>query len=277
MYAVSSVVQQREAQAQPEEHSLRLGLLVRLAQSRLWLLGMLADVGGFVLQFVALGHGPLVLVQPLLVSGLLFALPLSAAWSGRRLGRADWGAAALTCAGLALFLVVANPATGSADTGTIVWGALLGAGVAATAVLVALSRAADARLRAVLLSGAAGILYGVAAALTKTSAHFLFSGGLLHLLAQWQPYALAVLGLGAMVLSLSGFQASTLGASLPILTVSDPVVSIVIGALAFSETVSSGPGAIVLQLVGLVAMSIGVFLLSREPPGQAVSASPPEG
>ena len=37
------------------------------------MVGVLADVVGFLLQFYALDHGALVLVQPLLVSGLLFA------------------------------------------------------------------------------------------------------------------------------------------------------------------------------------------------------------
>ena len=47
------------------------------------------------------------MVQPLLVCGLLFALPLGAAWAGRKLRRRDWIAALLVCSGLAVFLLVA--------------------------------------------------------------------------------------------------------------------------------------------------------------------------
>ena len=63
---------------------MRPGLLWRLIQRPMWLLGTLADWSGFGLQAIALGLGSLIVVQPLLCTGLLFALPLGAAWQGRR-------------------------------------------------------------------------------------------------------------------------------------------------------------------------------------------------
>src|SRR5205823_13168937 len=78
----------------------------------MWIIGILADVAGFGLQFVALDRGSLVLVQPLLVSGLLFALPFGAALTHRRLTASEWLGSAATVAGLALFLVVASPGPG---------------------------------------------------------------------------------------------------------------------------------------------------------------------
>src|SRR5579859_763593 len=125
MYALASVLQQRSAAAQPVDYSLRLSLLGRLARKPGWILGLACDVAGYALQFVALGHGPLVVVQPLLVLGLLFALPMGAAWAGRKLHRLDWIAAALVCAGLAVFLSVASPGSGHSDVRPIVWVLLL--------------------------------------------------------------------------------------------------------------------------------------------------------
>src|ERR1700759_3810425 len=116
MYALASVLQQRSAAAQPADQALRLSLLGRLLRTPMWLLGLGCDIAGYILQFVALGHGPIVVVQPLLVCGLLFALPLGAAWAGRRLSRVDWIGAAFVCAGLAIFLAVADPAAGRNDT-----------------------------------------------------------------------------------------------------------------------------------------------------------------
>ena len=92
-----------------------------------------------------------------------------------------------------------------------------------------------------LLSGAAGVIYGVTAALTKTSSHLL-DEGIVHLLVHWQPYALLIAGVGGMVISQSAFQAGSLDASLPTMSVVDPIVSIVIGALAFGETLRPGRG-----------------------------------
>src|SRR4029077_8811446 len=91
LYAVAAVTQQRAAYAAPLEYSLRLSLLLNLLRRPLWLLGLCCDVGAFLLQFWALDHGALVLVQPLLVSGLLFALPLGAIISKERMRRGGGG------------------------------------------------------------------------------------------------------------------------------------------------------------------------------------------
>ena len=273
MYALASVLQHRGAIDQPDEQSLRLGLLVRLLRHPAWLAGTACDVAAYVLQFVALGHGPIVVVQPLLVCGLLFALPIGAAWAGRRLARADWAAALMVCAGLAVFLAVADPAPGRSNTGPGGWLALLVAVTVASGVLVAVGVGPDARRKAACLAAAAGVIYGAAAALTKTTSHLL-ARGLLPLLTHWQPYVLVVFGVGGMLLAQSAFQAGALDLSLPTMTVVDPVVSIAIGASLFGEAISSGPLAVTAEVVALVVMSVGVVLLARAEAETPVRARP---
>jgi drug/metabolite transporter (DMT)-like permease len=270
MYGMASILQQRGAEAQPEDQSLKLGLLVRLVRNPGWILGLACDVAGFVLQFIALGHGPLVVVQPLLVCGLLFALPIGAAWAGRRLHRSDWAGAVLVCVGLAVFLAVSNPSNGRSNARPAVWIALLCADALVTGLLIAASFGGDARRRSVLLSGGAGIVYGAAAALTKTSSHLL-SHGVIHVVDHWQPYVLVVAGIGGMVLGQSAFQAGALDVSLPTMTVADPIVSILIGALAFHERIAASPGAVSLETLGLVAVTVGVFMLARVEAATGVS------
>lgn len=262
LYALASVLQHRGAAGQPDEQSLKMGLLVRLARHPAWMLGLLCDIGGYVLQFIALGHGAIVVVQPLLVCGLLFALPIGAAWAGRRLTRIDWIGAGLVCVGLAVFLAVADPASGRNDTRTGYWIVLLVSVAALGGLLTVLSLGPDRRRRAVLLAAAAGVIYGAAAALTKTSSHLL-DHGLLALLTHWQPYVLVVYGAAGMLLAQSAFQAGVLDFSLPTMTVVDPVVSIVIGAFLFHETIASHPEDLALETVSLIVMSAGVWLLAR--------------
>lgn len=262
LYALASVLQQRGAAAQPDDQSLKVGLLVRLARSPGWLVGLVFDGGGYVLQFIALGHGPLVVVQPLLVCGLLFALPIGAAWAGRRLSGRDWLGAVLVCAGLGVFLAVADPASGRDDTRPLHWVILLVSVGVGALVLTAGSFGPSPRRRAVTLGAAAGVVYGGAAALTKTSSHLL-DRGVLPVLTHWQPYVLVLFGVGGMLLAQSAFQAGALDYSLPTMTVADPVVSIAIGALVFHETISSRSAAVVVEVVALVAMSVGVYLLAR--------------
>lgn len=260
LYALASVLQHHAARAEPADQSLRLGLLTRLLHRPLFVIGIICDGLAYVLQFVALGHASLVLVQPLLVCGLLFALPLGAWLEGTRMKRQDWVGAVLIVAGLAVFLVVASPGRGTTDVDS--WLQLCAFTGLAAAALVLLARGRTARARAGLLAGAAGLVYGLTAALTKSVAHLL-SIGIGHLLASWELYVLVGAGVVGMVLAQSAFQAGPLDASLPVLTVVDPVVSIIIGAVAFSEGIRTGAVATPLEIAGLVAMTGGVFVLSR--------------
>ena len=262
LYALASVLQHRGAIAQPDDQSLKVGLLVRLARQPAWLTGLACDGGGYVLQFVALGHGPIIVVQTLLVCGLLFALPIGAAWAGRRLNRTDWIGAALVCTGLAVFLGVANPASGRNDASTGSWVVLLVSVTVLAGALTVASLGPDARRRAVLLAAATGVVYGLAAALTKTTAHLLAHGPV-SLVTNWQPYVLVVFGATGMLLSQSAFQAGVLDFSLPTMTVVDPIASIAIGAVVLHEAISSSPVAVTAEVVSLVAMSAGVWLLAR--------------
>lgn len=262
LFALASVLQHSSASLESQEHNMRLSLLTRLVRQPLWLIGILADVGAYVLQFVALGHGSLVLVQPLLVAGLLFALPMSAALNRQGVGRTEWLGAAGIVVGLALFFMSANPGPGHPGTDNMTWVLILVAIGAPSAVLVGFAGPSPSTRRAVMLGGATGLLYGLTAAITKSVAHLL-SLGIVHLVVSWQTYALVVVGLASLVVAQSAFQAGPLRASLPILSVLDPVVSIVIGALAFGEGLAGSAPRRTGEVVGLIVLSFSVVLLSR--------------
>jgi drug/metabolite transporter (DMT)-like permease len=275
-YALASVLQQRAAAAEPLDQSMRIGLLARLVRRPLWIAGMAADVLGFVLQFVALGHGSLVLVQPLLVSGLLFALPLGALASGRRMERQDWMGSALVVAGLSIFLVVGNPGHGRAHAKGGAWVTLAIVVVVLCGALLVTARRTEGSRRAILLASAGGVLYGFTAALTKSVAHLL-DRGLLEVLSSWQTYALITGGVLGLVVTQSAFQAAPLVASLPMLTVVDPLASIAIGAFVFHEHLASSPAAVPAEAAGLAALVAGVFVLARSPLLHAGVPAPPGG
>ena len=135
-YAAASVLQQREAEADTGgEGGGAVGggirLVVRLARKPIWLAGLGADALGYGLQAAALGVGELLVVQPVLTSGILFALPVSAWWSGRRLGRTDFAWACTLAVGLTVFLLLAGTDGGLDRASTEAWlvcGAIAGAG-----------------------------------------------------------------------------------------------------------------------------------------------------
>jgi drug/metabolite transporter (DMT)-like permease len=265
-YAASSVLQQREARAAPPEMAMRLGLISHLVRRPLWLLGNLADMAGFALQFVALRTGSLALVQPLLVTGLIFALAADAVLDGRRLTRDEWRWTVMTGAGLGLFLAVSRPGPGFPHASALGWSVLGVSALASVGALVVVARAL-ARWRALCLGAATGILFGVVAALTESSAHLL-DHGVVRALGHWQPYALAVCAVLGLMLSQSAFQAGDLKWSLPALTVVEPVVAILIGQLLFGEHISVAGLAPVGEVLALGLMTAGVVGLSRAVAGE---------
>ncbi|MGH9056372.1 MAG: DMT family transporter [Acidimicrobiales bacterium] len=262
LYAMASVLQQWEAERQPPERALRPSLLTQLLRRPRWLAGLVLDMSGYVVQWIALAIGSLVVVQPLLVVGLLFALPVKARLSLYRMRTWDWAGAVLTTAGLGVFLVVSKPATGHTNVRSAIWALLLCAAAALTVVLVVIGRGSSARWRAMAFGTSAGIVYGVCAALTKSCAHRL-TLGVSDLFGSWQPYLLVVAGIGGMILAQSAFQAGPLDASLPTISATDPVVSVVIGAVAFGEAIRSGLTATTLEVLSLAAMVAGIFMLAH--------------
>src|SRR3954453_15707748 len=115
-FAVGAVLQQSAARQAPGSESLSWGLIVSLAHQKIWVVGIVSDVFSFALQAIALSMGPIALVQPLAVTGILFSIPLAVRWRGKRLQRMEWFATVLVASGLAMFLAAASPASGVAET-----------------------------------------------------------------------------------------------------------------------------------------------------------------
>jgi len=78
-----------------------------------------------------------------------------------------------------------------------------------------------------------------------------------------------------MVIAQSAFQIGSLGSSLPTMSVVDPVVSIVIGALAFGESISTGPADVLAEVFALMTMAVGVFVLALPDPVRSLRQRPP--
>lgn len=265
LFAVSSLLQQRAASEVPLDRGLRPTLLVHLLQRPLWLAGVLAALGGYLLQLVALDYGGLALVQPLMTCGLLFALPLNALIAHEPMHFREWLGAALLVTGLALFLVVSSPGEGRGDTTGVVWVLLAVATLlpGAAAVWAAQLPALKGR-RPELLAFAAALAFGFTAALTKASAHLL-DHGLWAAVTSWHPYALLVVGGLGMLYIQGAFQAGSLSASLPLLTAVEPLVGIAIGVVAFDERLSIAGLAPMFELLALSGTVAGIYLLARSP------------
>ena len=76
--AIGDVIHQRSAHEVTDEPVSHIDLFKRLLRDGQWWLGSLVAAAGFALQAAALGLGSVLLVQALLVTSLLFALPINA-------------------------------------------------------------------------------------------------------------------------------------------------------------------------------------------------------
>jgi drug/metabolite transporter (DMT)-like permease len=262
-YAAASVLQHREAEADTELHDGGVRLVLRLARRPLWLAGLGCDGMAYGLQALALGLGSLLVVQPVITSGILFALPASAWWAGRRLGRSDYVWAGVLAVGLTVFLLLAGTEGGKDFAGMTAW---LWCAAIATPVLgvafVAATRSSGTR-RAVLFAFTCGAIFGVTAALTKATVVLIGDHGF-GALTHWAPYALAVMGGLGFVLNQRAFQAGSLTASLPTLTVVEPLVAVLVGVTMLDETVSAhGAADWIAIALAAVAMVVSTVQLSR--------------
>jgi drug/metabolite transporter (DMT)-like permease len=261
-FAIANVLQQRVAAKLPTTVAFDGGVLLRLVRRPLWLLGLLAVIVSVVLQGIALGLGRLVVIEPVLATSLLVALGLSA-WFGRhRLRPVEWAAAIATFAGLAVFLITAQPTSGqptasSAQLGFAAVGAFFAAGLAA--VLAARQRPVR---RALILGIGGGIAAGVTDALTKSVA-FLIGGHQFGILADPRLYLLIVVGLMTYTMQQNGYRAAGLCAFLPAFAVLDPVVGSIIGLTLYHERLDGGPARMAIEAVAVIAATWGIVRLAK--------------
>jgi hypothetical protein len=218
----------------PDADALKARFVTRLLRQPMWLAGFALDALGYFTQAVALAFGTLIVVQPLLVTMLLFALPLGARFAGRRLAREDWRWALVLTIGIATFLVVGDPTAGVDRGSGARWFAVLVVLYPIIAALVAAGAARSGAMRALLLGSAAGVCYGITDALTKSVVRGV-DDGIGAILDNWETWALIVTIIAGAFLQQSAYQAGGLPASLPAITGLEPVTGIMLGIVIYQE------------------------------------------
>lgn len=276
--AIGDVIHQRSAHEVTDDPVGHLELFTRLLRDKQWWLGSLVAALGFGLQAAALGLGSVLLVQALLVTSLLFALPINARSTGRPVTSSQWVWAAVLAAAVALVVIVGNPTPGHSRGAFEVWTmviAVLGPGL--TLCMVGARRLAGRPAAAVLLGLVSGALWGVFAVLTKGVVDR-FGHGIWAVLTAPELYVWAVVAVAATAWQQSAFRAGSLAASLPTMTIAEPVVASVLGVLVLGETLRPGDRGWVLLIAAVVAMVVATVALARSeaaagtPTGAAVTA-----
>ncbi|MDI3314429.1 MAG: DMT family transporter [Mycobacterium sp.] len=260
---VGDVIRQRCAQRVTEEPVGHVALFRMSLRDRLWWLGGTAAVVSFGLQAVALALGSVVLVQALQVTALLFALPIYARLARQRVTGWEWLWAVLLAAAVAVFVTLGDPAAGRQRASLESWSEVAVVLGPVLVFCVVGARIWSGPLAAVLLAVVSASSWALFAVLTKGVVAVLDDGPGAMLRAP-EPYGWALAALIGAVFQQSAFRASALTASLPAMTVAEPVVASVLGVTVLGETLEvSGPemvalaAAVVVVIVATAALARG--------------------
>lgn len=237
-----------------------------LFRQPLWLLGWIAAIAGFAFQALALHHGQLSVVQPILVTELVFVLVLRRVWIRQDVARAAWAAVLVVCVALAVFLTVAEPTGGHPAPEPAEWLSALLVFGGAIALLAVLGRHGSPVRRAALFAMAAALAWALMATFIKTATQTLTTFGTGGMLTRWPVYALAAAAVTGTLLEQSALHLGPLSVSQPLLVVIDPFASIILGIWLFDEHFTDSPAKIAIAVLAFAVMAIGVIVLSRTAP-----------
>lgn len=264
--AIGDVIHQRSAHDVTDDSVSHLGLFKRLLRDGRWWLGSGVAGAGFALQAAALGLGSVLLVQALLVTSLLFALPINARLTHRRVTRWEWLWAALLAGAVAVIVTVGNPTAGHARAPWEAWTLALSVLGPAVALCLVGARIFTGARSAVLLAVVSGTLWGLFAVLTKGVVdHLLIHswGGVLTLLRLPELYVWIAVAVAGTVVQQSSFRAGALTASLPTMTVTEPVVASVLGIVVLGETLRPGGAGWFTLIAAVAVMVVATVALAR--------------
>jgi hypothetical protein len=258
--------------APKQEKGWRLALY--LVRQPLWLLGWAAAGGIFAFQALALHNGPMSVVQPVLVTELVFVLVLRRVWIHQDVAAAAWASVLVVCVALTVFLIAAEPSGGHPVPQTKEW---LSAGLvfgAAIAVLTVLGRAGPPMRRAAVLAAAAALTWAWEAVFLKAATDTLTAFGIVGMLTRWPVYALIGAGIAGTLLEQAALHVGPLSVSQPILVIVNPFASIIVSVWLFDERFTNSPAKITVAVVSFAIMAAGVTMLTRTAPQDLTPSQP---
>ena len=266
-FALAATLQQKGALGMGEVSLGSPSSFLQLARQKWWLLGTLALLAGYLFQAIALDHGRLAVVQPLLVTTIVFALPLGYFLTSQEVHRREIAGAAIVVLGLAVFTGVGDAAEGNANAPASEWAvAVLVFGVAA-GILLYLGGRGDASRKAALYGACAGVLYGLSASLCKPTVEILSDGGVSAVVESWEFYAFAGAGILAFLVQQVSLATGKLAPAVATVSVCNPLVSIVIGTVLLDERLADPTWHKVVAYAGLGVALAGAVAISMATEG----------
>ena len=261
--AWGTVVRHRIAEEVPNDDDGGAPILTVITKP-LWWAGTFCALGGYGLQVIALAFGTLLVVQPILVLSLMFTLPLSARYDGRRVSLSEMTWASLLTAAVAVLVILGRPIPGNTHPSLMTW---ILAVVTGIVVLTAIDRFAYRQIRreqALLLGVVTGAVFGYVAVFSKAAIDVFVQDGIVGGLLAWQTYALIIGATIGTAVQQSSFNAGALKNSLPAMTITEPIVAFSLGYIVLGEYFQVHGMGWVAMAIALVVMIVSTTVLSRK-------------
>jgi drug/metabolite transporter (DMT)-like permease len=242
-----------------------------------WLLGLCAQVVGVGLQAAALDRGRVSIIQPLLVTTVIWALPLGYFLTHQTIGRREVSGAAIIVVGLALFALFGDPAAGVDNAPGSDWVASILVLSTICAALLVFSNRGGPSSRAAVLGAAAGVLYGLSATLMKPVVENVHAQGLGATIAGWQFWVWAAAGIIGFVVQQLSLSTGRLVPSVATVSVANPAVSVLLGALVLQERLDKNPpwhAVVAVEALCLALLGAVVISSAREGRGEVEETVP---
>jgi drug/metabolite transporter (DMT)-like permease len=270
-----NVITQHIASTSDPHRSAGWRLVLYLFRNPLWLLGWVALAAAFLFQALALHDGEVSIVQPLLATELVFVLVLRQVWIHQSILPVTWGGAALTCVGLVVFIVAAEPRGGQPTPTSHHWIAATVTCSAAAAVLTALAQWGSPSRRAAFYASASATIWALEATFIKATTDTLTQFGVAGMFTHWPVYALAIGGAAGTLLQQAALHVGPLRVSQPILVIIDPIVSIALSVWLFEEHFVPNATVLTVAAAAFAVMCVGVVLLTQTAPATMQASSAP--
>ncbi len=259
LFALGTVLQQKGTMATGDDDAR---FLLHILRRPVWLAGAALQATGWVVQAMALDRASLVVVQSLTALSLVLALPLGVALTGQHIGRRELAGALCTMLGIVFFISAGQPQGGTTHPGASAWwtaclvtGALVG-------TLFLVGRHYTGAAKALTYGAAAGLGYGLQAAVTKTFVTEL-GGGTLGLLSSWSTYILVVSAVSGFALQQSSLKTGVLAPAMASANSVTLFSSVILGMAVYGETLSkSGTSHSGAAVIGLLIAIVGIALLA---------------
>jgi drug/metabolite transporter (DMT)-like permease len=267
-FALAATLWQKASMASGVEAGETKALL-RLLTNWVWLLGLGAQIAGVLLQAAALDRGRVSIIQPLLVTTVIWAMPLGYFLTQQVITSRHIAGAAIVVVGLATFASVGDPAAGVDNAPTSDWVSALLVIAAVCCALLIFARRGGPAVQAGVLGATAGILYGVSATLMKPVVETLHADGAGAVLEGWELWVMAVTGIVGFYLQQLSLATGKLVTSVATVSVANPVVSVMLGALVLQERLDKTPPWHAVVAVGALAISLlGAVIIASASEGK---------